>query len=546
MTFKLKLYGAFVVLVILLLGSSFFVSANLKGIQKNVTSLADNSFMGITFLLEADRDAYQSNIALYRLLVEYDALDANKREVLVKKGVLENLEQVKQRYEKFKARLQPLFRDDMQQKFKKFEIAYDGFAKQTSAMLGAIEGGETEELIVRYENVYAPVFEETRDMIDQLTNDTYAVLDAEKTDTFSLIDASIRAFLFASGTGVIFAIVVSLIIGRLIQRSVGTLNSRFENLAGQDADLSMRLTMKGLEKEFIEITQNANKFIEKLQVIIQSAKGVSSENAAISHELSNTAKEVGKTVENQLSNVSSTASKGNKLKEGLVSSIDLAKHSKEELSGTQKQIFQLSGESRNLKDVMHQAMEREQALKIKLDAVSSNTQEVKQVLDVIRDIADQTNLLALNAAIEAARAGEHGRGFAVVADEVRKLAERTQKSLTDIDATINTVVQSIVESNEEISQNAGQIEQIAELSNRLEESMDAISQSVSATIHAVERSVGDYFRVAQEIGEIVGEIEEINDIASRNAKSVEEISVASDQLFKMTEKLDSELMKFKS
>jgi methyl-accepting chemotaxis protein len=123
---------------------------------------------------------------------------------------------------------------------------------------------------------------------------------------------------------------------------------------------------------------------------------------------------------------------------------------------------------------------KEHELSGNLQALVGNAQETKAILVTIGDIADQTNLLALNAAIEAARAGEHGRGFAVVADEVRKLAERTQKSLAEISATINVLIQAINDNSESLHQNMDEMMDLTHYVGTVDQKMDELLTSMDS------------------------------------------------------------------
>lgn len=301
----------------------------------------------------------------------------------------------------------------------------------------------------------------------------------------------------------------------------------------------------GSEDEIGSIAQSFDDLTSDTRAVISDIKDNSRQNADISSQLFGTSEEIRKSISVEGKTLTDKAIElGERLGHALHTSVSQSLNTRDEIQQAVKDLKEAKTQILQLVDDISANAESEQELARQIESLNRDAEQVKGVLTVIAEIADQTNLLALNAAIEAARAGEHGRGFAVVSDEVRKLAERTQKSLTEINTTVNMIVQGVMDASTRMNENANKIQALSEISGVVEHKIISTQEIVNRAGAASGDSARNAEELSSDAEEMIVHTKAMSDMMYTISETMNEISGAANQLKDMTDTLDHKIGRF--
>ena len=390
--------------------------------------------------------------------------------------------------------------------------------------------------------VVDPAFAKVSDAIDAVIKQQSALAKAQFEQTAQQAHAIRIGSIAAIFLGAIFALGLGTLIARSINQGVGALVEASARLA--DGDLTTHVAVQGKD-ELSRVGLSFNQMASQFSLLI-------SEVNASSEQVNQTA--------NGLSTAAGQVAQGSRLQSeqaaAAANSVELLNAAFKEIAATSVEIVSAANNARDLSSrgnqVVNSAVQGiEKVAKTVNDSAGSilelgqRSKQIGQILSVIKDIADQTNLLALNAAIEAARAGEQGRGFAVVADEVRKLAERTTSATTEISTMVGAIQKDTQQAAETMRQSSDDVRDGVALANEAGKALKDISQSVEQVVEMIGNIAASTRNQSEASESLTTTVEEIARMAIENRSANEHAVSASEEMASRSQGLQRIISRFR-
>lgn len=343
---------------------------------------------------------------------------------------------------------------------------------------------------------------------------------------------------------VLLGLLMATLLARSIIKPLKTTADSLRNIAAGDGDLTARLDDSGRD-ELANLASSFNHFVAHIHSLIKQVGAATVQLSAAAEELSASSTDTSQQAKKEQSETLQVATAMNEMTATVTEVADNAAQTSHAAGAANE--LALSGKQKlanTQESIQGLANDIEAAAQI-INHLSNDSQEISKILDVIRDISDQTNLLALNAAIEAARAGEQGRGFAVVADEVRSLASRTQNSTVDIQHMIERLQTGAEKAVSSMEQSRNKATASVTSCSDTDEALTSIAAAIE-TINTMNIQIAEAARQQSQVAdEINHNISFITDAAEMTSSSTEQVNTAADELAKLANELQSRIGRFK-
>ena len=507
----------------------------------NDANLLSSTFMNaIDTGLNADRDLYQALTASQSYVTKrHLQLPGAEQD---RKDFQENAQQAQERMNQVRAMVKDY--PQIGTAIGNFDRDYQTWLNAANQVFSLSDAGKTAEAAEHNSTEVMAHFAQLREhydvmgaMVKKLADDIAS--QAQKSN------AAQRNTMLVVILLVIAASAVSILFGpKLVTNRVEELNRMIATISEGEGDLRGRLDSSGKD-ELSQLAGTFNGLMQKLQDLIRMIKGDAETLDSSVNKLNHSADESHNISGEQNSNLDQIATAVNELSHAVH---EVASNSQTALAET-REAKEKTGQSgvvveESVASISKLSGSVSHASSV-ISKLAEESKNIAQVLDVIRGIAEQTNLLALNAAIEAARAGEQGRGFAVVADEVRTLASRTQQSTADIQRMIAGLENGVSEAVSAMNAGTSEVDGVVEMSQRIQSSLNTVEHAVNQTndmIYQIATATEEQSKVVDEINR---NITMLNSLSQKNMSVVGNTKDVADEIASMAKGLNDNVGRFK-